>query len=198
MRDGNLLPIVCAVYAGIVLVAITVWSIGRRKRRAFLRAVQFREFDKALEIAAANPRLQKDPRIRYVIAVLEVIAGDEERGIAQLEQLIKDRPKYRLPPIALNNALTHAGRFELGLEAAEVAIRQAPRDPLPRATAALRFDFWGAARCSCSCRTCTRTDSESPWPSWSWPASRWTPENSTKRSGAFPTRFASRRVIQMR
>ena len=108
----------------------------RSPRRQLVRAIAEQDFAAALRIGESHPKLRKDPSMRYNLALMELIEGDHERGLAELEQITASYPKFRLPPIVLSMALVDSGRAERAWQVASAAARLTPKDPLPHAEAA--------------------------------------------------------------
>ncbi len=122
-----------------------LWGVKRQRspRGRFYRAFAEQDFAAALGIAAANPKLRKEPATRYNLALLETISGDPEFGITELEELARRYPKFRLPPITLSMALLNSGQAERAWQAASDAALKTPKDPLPHAQAARALRMLG-------------------------------------------------------
>ena len=127
----------CGV-AAVFLVGISLLFIKRRRspRSKFYRAFSEHDFAKALRVSAENPKWRKNAATRYTLALLEALEGNPDRGIAELEELTKRYPKFRLPPLALCVVLLERGQTEQAWQAAGIGVARSPKDPSPHARCA--------------------------------------------------------------
>jgi Zn-dependent protease with chaperone function/tetratricopeptide (TPR) repeat protein len=132
----------CLAFAA-VGIAIFIFRRQPWTRRHFHQALHEQDFEKALRIGGANQRLRNDPKVRLLLSILEIVTGNHEPGIAQLEELVRKHPKYRFPPLVLSEALLDIGQPDRALQTASAAVQQAPKDPLPHAQVARALRLLG-------------------------------------------------------
>ncbi len=131
-------PIVLPAIVACLIGVLALWIVRHQRspQRKLLRAIAEHDFAEALRIGESNPKLRQDPSMKYNLALTELIAGDRDRGIAELEELTAKYPQFRLPSIALCMALVDSGQAERAWQVASAAVRQTPKDPLPHAETA--------------------------------------------------------------
>lgn len=92
----------------------------------------------------AQPVAGADADQRYREAQAAVAAGDADRAIALLERLVAETPVYPAAHNDLGVLYTNAGRLDLACSHHELAVRQAPDNPLfAKNLAALYYTLCG-------------------------------------------------------
>lgn len=109
-----------------ILTTFLTVLIGPRKRRRLRQAVtaamQNHEFERALELGAAQPRVvARDHILQHNLALAEAICGRREQAIAKFENVWRVRPRFPPTNLALCELYLEAGKPELTLKLAEAA-----------------------------------------------------------------------------
>lgn len=122
----------------IFICGLILLGVKRRKspQVKFCKAVRKHDFAAALCVGEEHPKWRKNLATRYSLALFEIIEGEPDRGVAELEELTRRYPKYRLPPLALATVLLDRGQPERSLQTASLAVQRAVKDPSPHTSAA--------------------------------------------------------------
>lgn len=127
--------IFAAICIAPIAIILAIWAYTSQifARRRFYRALHEQDFSRALEIGRGNRRLTNDPKLRYIMAMIEVVAGNTAFGIGEIEEIVQKHPKFRLARVGLFCALIDTGQVEQACQVAEAAAAKSPKDPLPHA-----------------------------------------------------------------
>lgn len=132
-------PVLSLSLIGCLCVVLFVVPMYRRQKllQRIHAALEERDFSAAIRLAGERPKLvARYAPLRYLVAVVDALHGDQSRGTAELEKLTTEYPRYALPQLALADLYVDRGHAEPALAIAEGAQRRFRKDPAPLITRA--------------------------------------------------------------
>jgi Zn-dependent protease with chaperone function/Flp pilus assembly protein TadD len=130
--DDTVQPI-ALIFGSLTFLGLLFLSSRRRVEeleRKIMIAIQSAEYAQALELCEKSPALvAKSHALRHNRALILALLGHKDEAMAELEQLLRDAPAFKLSLMLLAALYSERGRYADALALAETLTRDLPDEP---------------------------------------------------------------------